>query len=178
MTGKIDPQAFYWFIIDFIELLAKQLALHAGFTSKDLKKAHNVEEWFKNMVLTTLPGIANVVELIEKLGEKGFHALYLGWDYFNNIGLPDLLVAKNGKTFFVECKGEISKNKAKEQYKRRFINPSKGQDHWIKFKDHLNKNYKINVYLAYKRNGKWYFLEYKAGNWKEYSFDEFVKLYN
>ncbi len=75
----MKPESFYWLVINYIEMLAKQMILHANFSSNDLRRADI--KWVRDIMTNTLAGMANTVELVEKLRNDGFYSHFLGFDY-------------------------------------------------------------------------------------------------
>jgi len=163
-------KGFYWFIIDYIEMLAKQMVLHADFSSNDLRKADI--EWLREIMKNTLAGMANTVELVEKLKEDRFYSHFLGFDYINNVALPDLLVAKNGKAVLVECKGKLSEDEARKEYENY-------KQRWGKKIDEILKKTGFKFLLAYKDKNinKWCFLLEEDSILKKLEYEDFMNLF-
>ncbi|PCN51264.1 hypothetical protein B6U99_00540 [Candidatus Geothermarchaeota archaeon ex4572_27] len=160
-------EGFYWLVIDYIEMLAKQMVLWANFASNDLRKADI--DWLKDVMANTLRGMANTVELVEKLREDGFYAHILGFDYLRNLVLPDLLVAKNGRIALVECGGRLSGDEAMKRY----------VSFWERWRprglDEALSAMGASLFLAYRdrRSGDWRFVGRREGRLEDISYEEF-----
>jgi len=157
LRKSVLKEAFYWLVYDYIEKLALQLYCWVDLSSDDLYDIDEKYEYAKNMAFNTLRGMANTANLMDTLRDKGFYVIFLGYNYFENLAQPDLLIAKNGKTALVEVKGRLATEEALTRVSRDL---KKRHGEYGRSYEWISKQLGVPLYLAYidKNTGDWKFI--------------------
>ena len=175
-SKELLKDAYFWWIIDYMETLALYCLSWGGFSAKELGDIIKQRPGLLERLHTTLPGMINVAQLAEELIKEGFYVHYLGYNYLLNQAQPDLLVAKNGKAAIVEVKGRLNDKDAIKKA-RELLKPK--PEYRGKSLGHIAQESGLPLYLAYRNHeGDWRLIETGKKRYKSITLKDFIQSFD